>query len=658
MGVGVAFAVLGVLLWAGSASAAPSEEAVSSPIERAQALTALGLNSDAGSLLRREESAGNRSARAPLLAHLVRSGEHAEARELAERWGGPDSLDVEEKSFAFGLILERDGEIERAIATYVSAIEREPILADYAANRAAAALEKAGRAHEAIGLYELAGDTARNQDLAARARWRAAQLSLSGEESARALANLEKIPARSPIARRVLLELEANARRAAGDSLGERDALRRLIEAVPSTEAAVRALDRLEKLVTLSVADRLAAAEVGLSSRNAPLAEREARAALRAVDGASDAVLEARARLLLGRALAARGSFSEARDELARVPAAGSLQDRADAALERARCLWKLGLRDAALAEYDSLAASPAPDPVRARALWEAARETKDARRWKEAAARLGAFQAAFPADDYADDALWHRVRALIEIGDLAGAVATDSLLAAASPDSPFRDESGYWIASAFHRAGNAEDACRQVRALVAAKPDGYWTQRARARFEGGACGDLRAPALPPNERPFDPPDSSDGAAIASSETFRRAAALARWGLLDDAESELGILRRLLHEDRESLLALARESFHLGVTRAGMQSVSALRSRLGGSILDGTFPADAARLLYPLGYVEDVLRWSDEYGVDPFLVYAVLREESWFDAEAVSPVGAIGLLQIMPPTGHDLARQV
>jgi len=35
-----------------------------------------------------------------------------------------------------------------------------------------------------------------------------------------------------------------------------------------------------------------------------------------------------------------------------------------------------------------------------------------------------------------------------------------------------------------------------------------------------------------------------------------------------------------------------------------------------------------------------------------------MREESWFDPEAVSPAGARGLLQIMPTTGADLARQV
>ncbi len=53
---------------------------------------------------------------------------------------------------------------------------------------------------------------------------------------------------------------------------------------------------------------------------------------------------------------------------------------------------------------------------------------------------------------------------------------------------------------------------------------------------------------------------------------------------------------------------------------------------------------------YPLKYEEYVERYSKEYNVDKYFVYAVIRTESGFDKDAVSDVGARGLMQIMEET--------
>lgn len=54
--------------------------------------------------------------------------------------------------------------------------------------------------------------------------------------------------------------------------------------------------------------------------------------------------------------------------------------------------------------------------------------------------------------------------------------------------------------------------------------------------------------------------------------------------------------------------------------------------------------------LFPIGYQEDIARVAEEYGLDPYLVAAVVKTESGFDPAAVSPVGAVGLMQLMPDT--------
>lgn len=55
--------------------------------------------------------------------------------------------------------------------------------------------------------------------------------------------------------------------------------------------------------------------------------------------------------------------------------------------------------------------------------------------------------------------------------------------------------------------------------------------------------------------------------------------------------------------------------------------------------------------MYPLKYREMVEKYSEMYGLDPLLVMSVIRVESMFRPDAVSPKNAVGLMQIMPGTG-------
>ncbi|MCL2697967.1 MAG: lytic transglycosylase domain-containing protein [Oscillospiraceae bacterium] len=53
---------------------------------------------------------------------------------------------------------------------------------------------------------------------------------------------------------------------------------------------------------------------------------------------------------------------------------------------------------------------------------------------------------------------------------------------------------------------------------------------------------------------------------------------------------------------------------------------------------------------HPLEFTPYVEKYADEYGLDKFLVYAVIKTESSFEPRAVSSVGARGLMQIMEET--------
>lgn len=65
---------------------------------------------------------------------------------------------------------------------------------------------------------------------------------------------------------------------------------------------------------------------------------------------------------------------------------------------------------------------------------------------------------------------------------------------------------------------------------------------------------------------------------------------------------------------------------------------------------------DDLQLRFPLAYFEPVVKQAERNQIDPAFVYGLIRRESAFDRYAASPVGARGLMQIMPSTGRIIAK--
>lgn len=64
------------------------------------------------------------------------------------------------------------------------------------------------------------------------------------------------------------------------------------------------------------------------------------------------------------------------------------------------------------------------------------------------------------------------------------------------------------------------------------------------------------------------------------------------------------------------------------------------------------------KIFYPFPHQELIIPRSAEHQVDPYLVLAIIRTESKFQAKANSNAGAKGLMQIMPDTGSWIAKQM
>jgi soluble lytic murein transglycosylase len=62
--------------------------------------------------------------------------------------------------------------------------------------------------------------------------------------------------------------------------------------------------------------------------------------------------------------------------------------------------------------------------------------------------------------------------------------------------------------------------------------------------------------------------------------------------------------------------------------------------------------------LFPRAYWPDLRKYSTLNGLDPYLVASLVRQESEFNAAAISRANAVGLMQLLPKTGKSVARQV
>ena len=64
------------------------------------------------------------------------------------------------------------------------------------------------------------------------------------------------------------------------------------------------------------------------------------------------------------------------------------------------------------------------------------------------------------------------------------------------------------------------------------------------------------------------------------------------------------------------------------------------------------------RLLFPKGFEEYIESTATEYSLPPWLLYSLIRTESFFNPGAVSHAGAVGLSQLMPETARDVSRRL
>ena len=79
---------------------------------------------------------------------------------------------------------------------------------------------------------------------------------------------------------------------------------------------------------------------------------------------------------------------------------------------------------------------------------------------------------------------------------------------------------------------------------------------------------------------------------------------------------------------------------------------------IGVGIFVKYFPQIWGEAIYPLEYKDEILTSSNEFGLERNFIVAVIFTESRFNKDAVSRVGARGLMQLMPATARGVANSL
>ncbi len=145
-------------------------------------------------------------------------------------------------------------------------------------------------------------------------------------------------------------------------------------------------------------------------------------------------------------------------------------------------------------------------------------------------------------------------------------------------------------------------------------------------------------------------------AEIGQQPAYRRALELKTLGLDSDATRELVGLTDRYNLDPDVLMVLATMLNEVGAYHHALRLARArFRDKLERT--NGMVDSSLWKVAYPTGLLPTIKSQAVK-SVDPYLVAAIIREESQYDWQAVSRVGAIGLMQVMPGTAHTVAQRL
>jgi len=262
-----------------------------------------------------------------------------------------------------------------------------------------------------------------------------------------------------------------------------------------------------------------------------------------------------------------------------------------------------------------------------------------------------------FPKSRYTERASWKIGWRAYRMGNFREAAETFEVAAANFPRSDYRPSWLYWSGRSRDQMNEGDVAVARYRLTIADYANSYYGRLAtavlRERNEPTTIQTISTAPL-----------SVVQSAIPSEPLIRELGSLE---LYDTALREVQYAQHVWGNSPqlEATVAWLRHNQGLGLN--GTERFNAIRGAIntmrraypqfmaaGGENL----PPEILRIIYPLDFWPLIVRGASQHGLDPYLMTALMAQESTFTPEIKSSANAWGLMQLLPSTGKRYARKV
>jgi peptidoglycan lytic transglycosylase len=542
-------------------------------------------------------------------------------------------------------ILDETGDASAALPLLSSPGLAKTDVADYARYYAGIALLRLNRAADAEAAFAAIPDK-ENTQLSEAVLYRRAEIRESRSDFAGAAAIYEHLLTRKLASPQVALVKLGAVASAAGDRTRAIDAHRRVLREFPLSSEAAEAEQLLGRLdgftldTPAAVGEELGRAEVLYKARRWD----QAKSAFERVHDHVDGGDRDRITLRLAQILAARGQHRPAREVFRRFANHDTLAREAQFGLLVAA--RELGDKsDFQQLTKDFVDRYPS-DPLAEEALNDLAREYILDDEDEKAAQTYALMVERFPAGSFAERATWKAGWWAFRTKNFAETIRLYEHGAATFPRSDYRPSWLYWSARAYDQLGDRAAATDRYRLTATDYLNSYYGRLAWRQLEQRDEATVTAGVRRTSPAAGDPPPN-----------VKRIARLIELGLYRPALNEVQYAQKIWGDSAPLQATLALVQNKLGNLRLGINAMKRAYPQYlaaGGEQL----PDEILHVIYPVDYFPLLKGHAQARGLDPYLLAALVLQESNFDAGIRSSAKAVGLMQVLPSTGRRYARKM